>query len=256
MATDQNRSDELRVRVECVSRSDIGRVRSRNEDVAEVDALRRWAILSDGMGGYRGGDVAARITVDTVRDKLAQAYRPGWSSDTMKETLIGAAREANREVFRVSQTTPGLVGMGSTLVAVVFFEGSLVVAHVGDSRLYRKRDGVLEQLTRDHTVLQEQLDDGMISIDDSRAASIKGLLTRGIGVSYALTPDLGVHEVLAGDVFLLCSDGLTDMLEDDEIAALIEDDQRIEDIADRLVATANLHGGRDNVSVVVARLVV
>lgn len=256
MATDQNRNDGLGVRVECVSRSDIGRVRSRNEDVAEVDSLRRWAILSDGMGGYRGGDVAARISVDTVRDKLEQAYRPGWSSDTVKETLITAAREANREVFRASQTTPGLVGMGSTLVTVVFLEGSLVVAHVGDSRLYRKRDGVLEQLTRDHTVLQEQLDDGMISIDDSRAASMKGLLTRGIGVSYALTPDLGVHEVLAGDVFLLCSDGLTDMLEDDEIVALIEDDQRIEDIADRLVAMANLHGGRDNVSVIVARLVV
>src|SRR5690606_38402794 len=113
-----------------------------------------------------------------------------------------------------------------------------------------------EQLTRDHTVLQEQLDDGMISIDDPRVASMRGLLTRGIGVSYALTPDLGLHQVLPGDVFVLCSDGLTDMLDDDDIATLIDDDRRIEDIADRLVAAANLHGGRDNVSVIVARLVV
>ncbi len=256
MAMDQDRSAGDGVRVECVSRSDIGRVRSRNEDVAEVDSLRRWAILADGMGGYRGGDVAARISVDTVRSRLEQEYRPGWSVVEVKEALIAAARDANREVFRASQAAPELAGMGSTLVVVVFVGGNLVVAHVGDSRLYRKRDGVLERLTCDHTVLQEQLDDGMISAGDARLSSMKGMLTRGIGVSYALTPDVGLHESRAGDVLLLCSDGLTDMLDDAEIAAILEGGQSIETAADRLVAMANLHGGRDNVSVVVVRLIV
>ncbi len=252
---EQGDVDPAPVRVECATRSDVGRVRARNEDVAEIDALRRWAILADGMGGYRGGDVAARISVDAVHNRLALEYRPGWRDEEARQTLIAGARDANREVFRTSQETPGLVGMGSTLLAVVFLEKSLMSAHVGDSRLYRKRNAVLERLTRDHTVLQEQLDDGMIDEEDVRVAALKGMLTRGIGVSYALTPDVGSYEACPGDLYLLCSDGLTDMLGDDEIAELLDEGCPVEVLAERLVAKANLRGGRDNISVVVVRVV-
>lgn len=242
--------------IEIAARSDIGRLRERNEDVIGLGLDQAWAILADGMGGYRGGDIAARIGVDAVERALAAAYRPDWSADEASHALKNAVRAANAEIYRAGQQDAELALMGSTVVAAIFVESDVIVAHVGDSRLYRLRDGVLHQLTRDHTVLQDRMDEGLLRADDVRLSSAKGMLTRGLGVTSRVEIDIATHEVRIGDLFLLCSDGLTDMLSDGEIADLMTTDASLEQIADELVDAANRHGGRDNVSIVLARMIV
>lgn len=242
--------------IEIAARSDIGRLRERNEDVIGVDLDRAWAILADGMGGYRGGDIAARIGVDALERSLAATYRPDWCADDASNALKNAVRAANAEIYRAGQQDAELALMGSTVVAAIFVASDVIVAHVGDSRLYRLRDGVLRQLTRDHTVLQDRMDEGLLSADEARLSGAKGMLTRGLGVTSRVEIDIATHEVRIGDLFLLCSDGLTDMLSDRQIADLMMSDASLEQIADELVDAANRHGGRDNVSIVLARMIV
>jgi protein phosphatase len=245
-------------RVEFAAHSDVGRVRTRNEDALETCPERGWAVLADGMGGYRGGDVAARLAVSAALRRLeyeAAADRMQ-SVETAAHSLARAVEDANTEVLRAGIADPDLAGMGATLLAVAFLDGQAVSAHVGDSRLYRWREGEFEQLTRDHTMLQEQVDGGVMSAEDARHSRYRGMLTRGVGVASLVQPELGVHVARAGDLFLLCSDGLTDMLDDDEIAAVLAGGEPLRATAEHLVAQANLHGGRDNVSVIVARMAV
>jgi protein phosphatase len=242
--------------VEFCARSDIGRVRIRNEDVLEVRPEHGWALLSDGMGGYRGGDVAAKTAVTAALRRLeyeADAGRVRATADVL-ESLANAASDANAEIHRVTLVRPELAGMGATLVAAVFLARHVVSMHIGDSRMYRLRAGLFEQLTRDHTMLQEQVDGGMMSAEDARRAPYRGMLTRGLGVGSMVEPEFGVHEAQPGDLFLLCSDGLTDMLDDCTIAQALEMGGPLEPRAERLVEMANLNGGRDNVSLIIARM--
>ena len=248
-------------RVEFAANSDVGRVRTRNEDALHVCPEHGWAILADGMGGYRGGDVAAHLAVTTALRRLeyeAAAQHAGTveTVETVARSLASAVGDANAEIHRVGIAEPDLAGMGATLLAVAFLSSQVVSAHVGDSRLYRWRDGAFEQLTRDHTMLQEQVDGGMMSAEDARLSRYRGMLTRGVGVSVLVEPEVGVHGAGAGDIFLLCSDGLTDMLHDDEISTVLGGGEPLAATAERLVELANLHGGRDNVSVILARMVV
>ena len=237
-----------------VTCSDVGRVRTNNEDVVAVDADGGWALLADGMGGYRGGEVAARIAVDCVADALRLQYRVGWTAQEV-ESIIGAAiRNANAAVHSASIRDPDLAYMGSTIVAAVFTDDAVVVAHVGDSRLYRCRAGRLELLTRDHTVLQELIDDGMISAEEANQSGARGLLTRGLGVAPDVEADVGVYALLPDDLFLLCSDGLTDMLLESTIRGVLTSLKSPEEIAEALVEMANANGGRDNISVILARV--
>ena len=241
--------------IEFCARTDVGRRRARNEDALEVDAARRWAVLADGMGGYRGGDVASRVAVAAVRQRLqreADAGRMEGVGD-VSSSLAAAVRDANVEIHREARARPQLAGMGSTVVIATFLAGHVVSAHVGDSRLYRLHDGLFEQLTRDHTMLQELVDGGIMSAEDASRAGFKGMLTRGLGMPGAVEPDLGVHVAHGGDVFLLCSDGLTDMARDDEIVDALDPAGSLAASADRLVELANANGGRDNVSVILAR---
>jgi len=248
--------DDLREpAVEFCARSDVGRVRQRNEDTLELRPQQGWAVLADGMGGYRGGDVASRIAVAAVLRRLERAVGP--EADAQVEAacamLADAAREANADILRAARATPELSSMGSTLLTAVFLSRHVVSAHLGDSRLYRLQRGVLAQLTRDHTMLQEQIDGGIMTVEAAARSRFKGMLTRGLGVSEKVNPEVGVHDAQAGDVFLMCSDGLTDMLSDREIAAVLGAGGPIEAAAERLVELANLNGGRDNISVIVAR---
>lgn len=238
------------------SSTDVGRVRKRNEDALHVDPGGRYAVLADGMGGYRGGDVAATLAVTVVRDALDAGFAHMPERDEVARMLFDATRDANAAIYRTGQIDPGLAGMGCTLVIATFLDGEVVSAHVGDSRLYRLRDTGLTLLTRDHTMLQEQVDGGIISAEEARSYAYRGLLTRGLGVADEVLPDLGIHDAAAGDVFLLCSDGLTDMLDDQSIAAIVAHRTAVSDIAVELVQQANDRGGRDNVSVIVGRLVV
>lgn len=248
------------IRFEFCSRSDVGRVRKRNEDSLAIDERRGWAVLADGMGGYRGGDIASRMAVEVIRRRLDRdLVAPGERvPGHVAAMLEAAAHEANAAIRAEATRDPNLSGMGSTLVVAVFLADCVVIAHVGDSRMYRLRGGVLERLTRDHTMLQELLDAGILAPEDVAHSQFRGLLTRGLGVSAQVLPEPGTHSARPGDVFLLCSDGLTDMLDDAAIAAVLQpvgsQTTRPEEAADRLVALANAQGGRDNISVILVRM--
>jgi protein phosphatase len=232
----------------------------RNEDSLEVCEGQAWALLADGMGGYRGGDVASRIAVTAAMQRLQ--HEAGAGRTTLPETLavamVHAACDANDEIRREAMKNGELAGMGSTLVMAVFLADCVVSVHVGDSRLYRLSGGRLQRLTRDHTMLQELLDGGMMSAEEAARSKFRGMLTRGLGVAATVTPDAGTHAARAGDIFLLCSDGLTDMLDDGGIevvlAAVTAAEGSLAAAADRLVELANGNGGRDNISVILARM--
>lgn len=241
--------------IEFAARSDVGRVRARNEDVVSVDAGHGWAVLADGMGGHRGGDVAARLAVTTVNQQLESVYHPGWAAETAAEALLAAVQAANAAIHRAARQSIELAHMGTTLVAAICADRQLVCAHVGDSRLYRLDAGRLVRLTRDHTVVQEQIEVGLIDAGQARHSLYRGLLTRGLGVEAVVTADLGRHAARPGDLFLMCSDGLTDMLYEDEIADLLASGASLDALAAQLVEAANRSGGRDNVSVIVARII-
>lgn len=231
--------------------SDVGRLRARNEDALRIVFAPPCAVLADGMGGHRGGDVAARLAVDVVAEHLAVA---AGSADEEVCVLLGeAVAAANKVIFEHAQIDPGLAGMGATVVAVRLFGERMCCAHVGDSRLYLFRGGELELLTRDHTMLQELVDAGMITAEQARAAPFRGMLTRALGALPELDADVFCRPVHAGDVLLLCSDGLTDMLGDDEIAAVLSGGGDVDEWAAELVAFANARGGRDNITVVLAQ---
>ncbi|MBW7860420.1 MAG: serine/threonine-protein phosphatase [Rhodocyclaceae bacterium] len=239
---------------ECAARTHVGRVRARNEDAILVDPLGRWAILADGMGGYRGGDVAARIAVETIGRRLAAEPLAGLDAHAVAGRVAQSVGQANERIWIEGYSNPELTGMGSTVVVVVFQPDAAISVHVGDSRLYRWRGGDLKQLTADHTVVQEQVDEGLMSPGSARHAPMRSMLTRGLGVMDIVEPEIGVHAVKTGDVFLLCSDGLTDMLDDEEICARLSSGDAVEVIAERLIDAANDQGGRDNVSVVIVRV--
>ena len=235
------------------SKTDVGRMRQRNEDACRFSAAQGWAVLADGMGGYQGGDVASAMAVDSVESSLSQS-----STKTVADVLSGlrsATVQANERVFTVAHSDRDLFGMGSTLVTVRFFGNMLAVSHVGDSRLYRYRPDHLVQLTRDHSLLQEQVDGGMMSADAARHAPGRSLLTRALGVEPSVVPDVALHEMQVGDIYQMCSDGLTDMLYDDDIALVCETlSANLALAADHLIQLANDRGGRDNITVILIKV--
>ena len=239
--------------MQMASRTDVGQIRQRNEDACLCCMEQAWAVLADGMGGYQGGDVASSMTVACFKESLDQQR-----VTSVAEALSGlrkATISANERVFSMSRANRDLRGMGSTVVAVRFFDGMLAVSHVGDSRLYRYRPDQLVQLTRDHSLLQEQVDGGMMSADAARHAPGRSLLTRALGVEPAVVPDVALHETQTGDIYLLCSDGLTDMLHDDDIALVCETlSANLALAADHLIQLANDRGGRDNITVILIKI--
>ena len=246
------------VLLECGSATDVGRVRELNEDNFGIDAARGVLALADGMGGCNGGEVASAIAINAVMRTVQEARDAGDGVDdsvAIWRQLSAAIGRANEQIFDQSQQAIDLDGMGTTLVVAWFRSGRLIVANIGDSRLYRMRDGLLVQMTIDHTVLREQLDFGLITPDQARVSNQRGLLTRALGIDRAVEVDLTEHAVEPGDVYLLCSDGLIDMLEDDEIHRVLRAfDGDLQNAALQLVKMANDRGGYDNTTVIVSRV--
>lgn len=248
--------------LEIASRSDPGRIRSRNEDSIYVNAALGMTILADGMGGYNAGEVASGMATNLIGASLENALigKPPRSSDTAgtlhtRSILEAAISNANSSIYEQSLKESQYSGMGTTLVVVLFYDNCLTVAHVGDSRLYRLRDRELKVVTRDHSLLQEQIDSGMISPEDARYSQNRNLVTRALGVDSVVDPEIRDYDTLPGDIYLLCSDGLNDMLEDVEIAASLNAAAgNLEKAADDLIRLANDNGGRDNVSVILVRI--
>ena len=234
--------------VEYAWRTDIGRVRSRNEDSVAVDAGTGLLVVADGMGGHNAGDVASRMAIEGVIGAM-QA-----STGEADDRLVAAVRQANLAIYAAAGEDYERSGMGTTVVAVWLRPTRLVVAHVGDSRLYRLRDGVIEALTRDHSQVQDLVDRGILTPAQARASTRKNFLSRALGTDPDVVIDSAAHTPAAGDVYLLCSDGLTNMVEDEEIVAIIRGSASLAAATDLLVSQANEYGGRDNISVALARL--
>ena len=250
-------------RVEFASATDAGAVRKFNEDSIATDSEIGLMALADGMGGYMGGDVASSLAIAVVKEELAaaQGRLEPVESDAAKRnssrTLVmrRAVEKANQTILKVAQKNLQCQGMGTTLTLAVFHEDRISIAHVGDSRLYRLRYDRLEQLTVDHSLLRGQVAAGLIDSGDARLSHNRNLVTRALGKEETVEVDVREEDVLPGDVYLLCSDGLNDMVEDADIElALRELQANLPLAANLLVQMANDNGGHDNVSVILARV--
>ena len=243
---------------EFCTRTDPGLARENNEDSVTVDEPTRLGILADGMGGYNAGEIASGMATTFIRSELGrwltQAGRHANGREVRRAMEI-CVDNANRSIFNAANSNPQYSGMGTTLVVGVFQDGRLLLGHIGDSRCYRLRANVLEQITKDHSLLQEQLDEGLISPEAARHAEHRNLVTRALGVESDVLVDTATHPLEPDDIVLLCSDGLNDMLEDQEIGELLGQDKfSLATRAEHLVERANEYGGRDNVSVILLRL--
>ncbi|QTD45577.1 Stp1/IreP family PP2C-type Ser/Thr phosphatase [Ottowia testudinis] len=244
------------MRFEYSAISDIGRHRANNEDAVMVDAEHGVVVLADGMGGYNAGEVASALAVDLIAGELGRWLKEAASVASMRDVRRAmeiCVDNANRAIFDAAHTHEAYAGMGTTLVMGALHQGVLVIGHVGDSRAYRWRGGVLAQLTRDHSLLQEQVDIGLITPEEAAASGNRNLVTRALGVEDTVLLDLQEVDVAWGDVFLLCSDGLNDMLSDEDIAAVLAAGEPLEQTTQRLIDLANQRGGRDNVSVIMVK---
>ncbi|MDP1996076.1 MAG: Stp1/IreP family PP2C-type Ser/Thr phosphatase [Gallionella sp.] len=249
--------------IEIVSQTNPGMVRSHNEDSVAQEAACGLVVLADGMGGYNAGEVASGIAVSVVATEICQrlqgaspAERDETTGDELGVLLLrDNIRKANASIFQAAQSQPQYAGMGTTIVSGLFYDNRVVVGHVGDSRMYRLRGETLETVTRDHSLLQEQIDSGMISIEDARLSKNKNLVTRAVGIDAEVEPEIHVHDVQVGDIYLLCSDGLNDMVEDEDIqSTLYAMQSNLTLAAEQLIQMANDNGGRDNVSVILVKV--
>ena len=254
----------LRGKIRSVGVSDVGRVREHNEDTIGVDSDIGLLVLADGMGGYNAGEIASGIAVKTIMSLVKEAAERQDLSVPDPETglsrpsivLRDAIMRANKIIHQTAKTQPQCEGMGTTVVACLFNDNKVSVAHVGDSRVYRLRANRYEQLTLDHSLLQELVDRGFYSQAEAQRATNKNYVTRALGVE--ATVDVEVHEypVNKGDFYLLCSDGLSDMVQDDDVHLTISTfSASLETIAKQLIQLSNDNGGRDNVSIILAQVV-
>lgn len=232
--------------------TDTGRVREHNEDAIVLVPACGLVVLADGMGGYAAGEVASDIAISVIRDVVEQHFlHQPIVADELWQVLVDAVLEANTAIIAAASDEPGYRGMGATLVTGLFHGGLLVLAHVGDSRAYRLRDGLLTLMTRDHSVLQERIDAGLVTPEEARLSNIRNLVTRALGAEPYLSVEVHEHAVGRGDVYLFCSDGLNDMLTDEALAGiLLTGTGGLEQTCAELVSAANEAGGADNVSVV------
>jgi PPM family protein phosphatase len=244
--------------VESYGLSDVGRARNHNEDCFEIDSRHRLFLVADGMGGHRYGEVASRVAVQAIREFVAASEESDqtwpFALDTRlrrhSNLLKNAVRVAHDKVLSAIRKDRRLYGMGTTVVGF-YLDGDVgAVAHVGDSRAYRLRDGALELLTQDHTWVNEQVVAGFLSEDQARIHPLKNVVTRALGGEREVEVDLLEVAVRPGDLYLLCSDGLTTMLGDEEIAREAAAGGGAREVCERLVGRANSRGGHDNVTVV------
>jgi protein phosphatase len=249
--------------LQTASLTDPGRVRDHNEDCIEARPEIGLYVLADGMGGYNAGEVASGMATSLIADGLLEDWRPS-EVDRMEREEAKALSEklireqvgrANSAIFTTSQNNPECAGMGTTLVVCHFYDNFVSVAHIGDSRLYRLRGETMEQVTRDHSLLQEQLDSGLITPEEAKLSQNKNLVTRALGIDPGVDTELHLYETAPDDVYLLCSDGLSDMVEDDEIRLTLMTLKSNPSLCvQQLVQSANDNGGRDNISAMLIRV--
>ncbi len=251
---------DSQVTLEFASLTDTGMVRASNEDALAVIPDLRLAILADGMGGYNAGEVASGMACALLKNELAQSPLAGATGTLPAEQihpwLQAAIGRTNLAIHQLAQSQSQYAGMGTTLVLALFHGRKLTVAHIGDSRLYRLRNKQLLQITSDHSVLQAQIDAGILTPEQAKLSTHKNLVTRALGVEPQTQAEIHDYQTHEGDLYLLCSDGLSDMLDDSDLQQLLVAEQhQIGLCVDHLIAHANQNGGRDNVSAILAKVV-
>ena len=254
----------LKGKLTFVGQTDTGRVREHNEDTIASDVDAGLLVLADGMGGYNAGEVASGIAVKTitnlVREGLAREDLGSLDRATgltrPSIVLRDAITRANKIIYQTARSQAECEGMGTTVVAALFYDNRISIAHVGDSRLYRQRGSQISQVTMDHSLLQELVDRGFYSPEEAQRAANKNYVTRALGVEPQVEVEVQEHPVDKGDIFILCSDGLSDMVEDDDIHLTMSTfSASLETVAKQLIQLSNDNGGRDNVSIILAQVV-
>ncbi len=237
--------------------TDTGLVRPANEDVFRIVEDASFFVVADGMGGHQAGEVAAGHAVDhlcsmmrAILDEAGGEHNPADMATMIRLAII----EVNRRVHKLGQRSPHLKGMGTTLAAIYFHGQFAICSHVGDSRIYRLRGSTLQQLTKDHSLYRELVDLGHLSNEASKEFSYKNVITKAIGTAPAVEPSVGLEELHGEDIFLICSDGLTDLVSDKEISSILLEETDVEQQACRLVQRAKERGGYDNITVVIAKV--
>jgi serine/threonine protein phosphatase PrpC len=256
-------SMSLRGKIELTEFTDTGRVREHNEDAIGSDPEIGLMVLADGMGGYNAGEVASGIAVQIISELVTEgAARENRDeidphSGMMRQSIVlrDAVYRANKIIFQTAQSQSDCEGMGTTIVAAMFYNNKISIAHVGDSRAYRLRGGAFEQITLDHSLLQELVDRGFYSPEEAQRSTNRNYVTRALGVEPTVEVEVHEHEVLPDDVYLLCSDGLSDMVEDEDIHLTISTfNASLDVVGKQLIELANDNGGRDNVSIMLAQV--
>lgn len=253
--------DGMRVRFS--GDTNVGMKRDHNEDSFYLPESERLAIVADGMGGHASGEVASRMAVDTIvgffretqdEQELTWPFKIDRGNRHDINRMVTAIKLANLKIHQEAQRNPACHGMGTTVVSALFLEDALIVGHVGDSRLYRYREGMFDQMTEDHSLLNDYIKMKHLSPEEIAAFPHKNVIVRALGMKASVQVDVIVDAPRLGDVYLLCSDGLSGMVPDGEIAAMMANEYDLDRVCDRLIATANGNGGLDNVTVVAVRL--
>ncbi len=241
-------------------KTDKGMVRANNEDNFHVNEGGELLLVADGMGGHASGEVASRLAVEVISDFMENAKRnpelqvgPYLDDYSQTANRVGSAiRLANKAIYDAATSSPQYRGMGTTVVAAVLNDRHLSIAHVGDSRLYLVRAGSIQQLTDDHSLVSEQVKHEMITREEARGSSMKNVLTRAVGVYPEVEVDLDDMTLADGDILVLCTDGLTNMVTDDDIFSIVTGVNDPLVACDQCIRMANENGGEDNITVVVA----
>src|ERR1700759_5557194 len=242
----------LRNKLRCVGLTDTGKVREHNEDTIAYDSEIGLMVLADGMGGYNAGEVASGIAVKTIVSLVRESIEredlrvPDTDAGLTRASIIlrDAIVRANKIIFQTARSQPQCEGMGTTVVGALFFDNGVSIAHVGDSRLYRLRPPGLEQITMDHSLLQELVDRGFYSPEEAQRAANKNYVTRALGVEPNVDVEIQEVPVQKGDAYMLCSDGLSDMVEDEDIHLTINTfSDNLDTVAKQLIQLANDNGG-------------
>ena len=251
------------MRVRFAGESNVGMKRAHNEDSFYLPETERLAIVADGMGGHASGEVASRMAVETIsgffkatqeEQQLTWPFKMDKGHRYDINRMVTAIKLANLKIHEQAQKDPRCHGMGTTVVSALFVDDALVVGHVGDSRLYRRRDGVFEQITEDHSLLNDYIKMKHLSPDEIAAFPHKNVIVRALGMKDTVQVDVHVDAPRLGDVYLICSDGLSGMIKDDEMAEIAMSDRDLDVVCERLISTANKNGGLDNITVVAVRL--
>ncbi len=238
--------------IEFSGRSDVGRMRSNNEDTFLVNSTMGYGLVADGMGGAAAGETASRIFAETAA--VVFDAQTTMSQQAALEWVQATFAQANDRILAHVAQCPEHEGMGCTAEVVAFSPHGFVVGHMGDSRTYQYRDGRLIQLTKDHSLVQEQIDQGTLTPEQARSHRMRNVILRAVGVRPSPALDTISGAIEKDDLFLLCSDGLTDMVEDEQILTLLRGDGDLERKVDNLVDYANRAGGKDNITAVLAQI--